>query len=61
MTREQEAELVNACNDGITGRFVSPILTQIRTAGLQANANEREIFKAEILSQAAGSLKEWPA
>jgi hypothetical protein len=48
MTREQTAELVNACNDGITGRFVSPVLSQIRIAWLQADANEREIFKAEI-------------
>jgi hypothetical protein len=54
MTREQTAELVNACNDGLTGRYVSPVLTRIRTAWLEADANEREIFKAEIL-KAAGS------
>jgi hypothetical protein len=50
MTREQEAELVNACNDGITGRYVSPVLTRLRTAWLEAHDREREIFKAEILS-----------
>lgn len=48
MTREQEAELVNACNDGLTGRSVSPVLTRLRTAWLEADANEREIFKTEI-------------
>jgi hypothetical protein len=52
MTREQEAELVNACNDGITGRYVSPVLTQLRTAWLQADARERETFKAEIFAKA---------
>jgi hypothetical protein len=55
MTREQEAELVNACNDGITGRYVSPVLTLLRTAWLQADANERELFKAEILKPAGSS------
>jgi len=49
MTREQTAELVNACNDGITGRYVSPVLTLLRTAWLQADANERAIFKAELV------------
>jgi hypothetical protein len=61
MDRETVAELINAANDGLTARHVTPALTQIRTAWLQADANEREIFKAEILSAAAGSLKEWPA
>ena len=54
MTREQEAELLTACNDGLTGRYVSPVLTKLRTAWLEAHANEREIFKAEIL-KGAGS------
>lgn len=52
MTRETEAELINACNDGLTGRYVSPMLSQIRIAWLQADAKEREIFKAEILKAA---------
>jgi len=55
MTREQEAELVNACNDGLTGRRVSPVLTLLRTAWLQAGAQEREIFKAEILKPAGAT------
>jgi hypothetical protein len=45
MTLEQTAELVNAFNDGITARHVSPALTLLRTAWLQADASEREIFK----------------
>jgi hypothetical protein len=61
MTREQTAELVNAFNDGITGRYVSPVLTKIRAAWLEADEKERAIFKNEILSTEAGSLKEWPS
>ncbi len=48
MTNEQRAELTNAFNDGLTGRYVSPVLTLLRTAWLQADAKEREIFKTEI-------------
>jgi hypothetical protein len=40
----------------LTGRYVSPVLTLLRTARLQADAKEREIFKAEILKP-AGSLE----
>ena len=55
MTREQEAELLTACNDGLTGRYVSPVLSQLRTAWLQADVKEREIFKAEILKPAGST------
>ena len=48
MTNEQRAELVSAFNDGLTGRYVSPVLTHLRTAWLQADAKERAVFKAEI-------------
>ena len=56
MTTEQRAELTTAFNDGWTERYVSPVLTQLRTAWLQADVKERAIFKAEILKP-AGSLE----
>jgi hypothetical protein len=60
MDRETVAEFVNAANDGLTARHVTPMLTRIRICWLQLDPNEREIFKNEILSKEAGSLREWP-
>jgi hypothetical protein len=48
MTPEQKAELVCAFDDGFTMHHVSPVLTRLREAWLEADAKEREIFKAEI-------------
>jgi hypothetical protein len=61
MELELVAELLTAANDGLTARVVTPMLTRVRICWLQLDATEREIFKGEILSAAAGSLKEWPA
>jgi hypothetical protein len=52
MTNEQQAELVGAFNDGISGRFnpddpTSPI-ARLRGAWSEASGTERSVFKTEI-------------
>jgi hypothetical protein len=61
MDEQTTAELINSFNDGFTGHHITPALSKARQAWLLLDESEREIFKGEILSAAAGSLKEWPA
>jgi hypothetical protein len=49
MTPEQKAELVCAFDDGFTIHHVSPVLTRLREAWLEADEKERETFRAEIV------------
>jgi hypothetical protein len=53
MDRETVVELFCAAVDGLSGRHVTPALSKARQAWLLLDADEREVFKGEILKHLA--------